>query len=394
MATKVLDIELTQIPAAIDDLHGYERALVLFRYKGRPVAQAQLPVSDGRLNQTELEDAALNGGNWALWEQMTHDYLEWDPSHAPHSTLQPATVAVCTRDRPGDLKRCLEALLRLPDDGQEILVVDNAPATDQTKRLMAAYNGRVRYIREPRPGLNVARNRALREAKHEIIAFNDDDAVPDPNWLRALLKNFTDPAILCVTGLTMPLELETKAQEWFERYSPFGRGFQRRLFYGAPEQALSAGHAGAGANMALRRDLLQKVGPFDEALDAGTPTRSGGDTEIFTRIFLNGYHIVYDPGALTWHRHRRTWPELRRVAYGYGVGAYALWTRTLLRERKLGVLVAAWQHLLYYQLPLLLRALLRRPQHLPLDLILAELLGCLAGPRAYFRSRRQLQRAR
>jgi GT2 family glycosyltransferase len=193
--------------------------------------------------------------------------------------------------------------------------------------------------------------------------------------------------VMCVTGLTMPIELETSAQEWFERYSPFGRGFLRRLFYGTPAMALGAGHVGAGANMAVRKSILEKVGPFDEALDSGTPTRFGGDTEMFARILSKGYHIVYEPAALSWHRHRRTWQELRKTTFGYGVGIYAVWTRRLLIDHQLGVLISALQHARYYQLPSLTHALLRRPNHIPLDLVLSEMAGCLFGTYAYFFSR-------
>ena len=64
----------------------------------------------------------------------------------------------------------------------------------------------------------------------EIVAFCDDDAAPDPEWLRALAANFTAPRTICVTGLTLPLELETPAQEWFEQTNSFSRGYrQRRL---------------------------------------------------------------------------------------------------------------------------------------------------------------------
>ena len=63
----------------------------------------------------------------------------------------------------------------------------------------------------------------------------------------------------------------------------------------------------------------EEVGLFDEALDAGTPTRAGGDNDIFYRLLAAGHRIVYDPAALSWHRHRREWPELRRTVFGYGV---------------------------------------------------------------------------
>jgi GT2 family glycosyltransferase len=383
MATKVLDIDVANIAQPITGLENYQQAHVLFRQHGRPVAQAVLPVIKGSLSLIELYDYLHKPEIQPLWEQRLHEYLDWDPNGNVRLPLTQATVAVCTRNRPQDLKRCLEAFMTLPNHGQEFLIVDNCPSDDSSQKVSADFGERVRYVREDRPGLNVARNRALQEARHEIVVFNDDDAVPDTGWLAALLSNFSEPKVMCVTGLTMPLQLETKAQEWFEKYSPFGRGFHRRFFYGTPTIAFKAGHVGAGANMALRKSVLEKVGPFDESLDAGTPTYSGGDTEMFARILSAGYHIVYEPAALSWHRHRRTWQELRKTAFGYGVGTYAVWTRRLVKDHQLGVLRAACLHGLYYQLPLLARALLRRPDHIPLDIVLAELAGCLFGTYAY-----------
>ena len=144
--------------------------------------------------------------------------------------------------------------------------------------------------------------------------------------------------------------------------------------------------------MALRRAVVALVGGFDEALDAGTLTRSGGDTEMFARILLHGYQIIYDPMALSWHRHHRTWEALQHTAYGYGVGIFAFWTSLLLRERFLGVLTAAWWYGWHYQLPQLGRALLRRPNSLPLALAWAELRGCLVGVPNYLLARRRLTR--
>jgi GT2 family glycosyltransferase len=254
---------------------------------------------------------------------------------------------------------------------------------------VAAYTG-VRYLREDYPGLNRARNQALREAGHAIVLFTDDDAVPDPAWLRAHLRAYGDPRVMCTTGLTMPLELETRAQETFEQYNPFARGFARKVYTRLNLNPLAVGEVGAGVNMAFRREVLAAVGPFDEALDAGTPTHSGGEAEMFSRILASGYRIVYEPGALSWHRHRRTWEELRRAIYGYGVGIYAFWTRKYFYDGELTAPLLALRWFWHDQLPALLRASLRRPDAQPFDLIAAELKGCVAGPFAYFGSRKQL----
>ncbi len=417
MATAILDIDVEYLPTKINNLDWYERVLLLIRFRGRPVGQVWLPVTQGRITRAELCTALAEMADLPLWQSWLHRYLDWNEPATIGPAPKTATIAVCTHDRPDDLRRCLEALMRLPDDGQEILIVDNCPSTDVTCELVQAYPN-VHYVREDRPGLNVARNRALREARHDIVAFNDDGAMPEPGWLRALLRNFNDSRVLCVTGLTMPLELETKAQEWFERYSPFQRGFQR-VVYGVEALGLSsndfqlfnrkapgkqttytltgslhplvAAKVGTGANMALRRSILDVVGPFDEALDAGTPTCSGGDTEMFSRILASGHRVVYEPAAVSWYRHRRTWEALRKAIYGYGVGVYATWTRNLLYDRELTVPLLAWSWFWHDQLPSFIRALLRRPGSVPLDLLLAELCGCLAGPFAYLASQKKLR---
>ena len=144
--------------------------------------------------------------------------------------------------------------------------------------------------------------------------------------------------------------------------------------------------------MAFRKSVLEKVGPFDEALDAGTPTESGCDHEYFARILLSGYHIVYEPEALSWHRHRRTWRETKKAIRGYGIGVYAFWTRILFVERQPGILKFPYLWFIGTQLPNVVRSVLGRPNSQPLHLLLAELQGCIFGPWKYFESKRRLKK--
>ncbi len=392
MPTAVLDYEIKgrrPLPAVAGR---YTQALVVLRWAGRPVGQLVLPLRNGRADQDVVERRLAEAATWDFWASWLHDSLDWDEAE-PVAARPRASVAVCTRERPDNLARCLAALAALPDDGQEVLVVDNRPETRRTEQLVRGFPG-IRYVCQPEGGLNAARNRALRSATGEIVAFTDDDAVVDAGWLRALLRNFSDPRVLCTTGLTMPSELETEAQEIFERYSPFGRGFRRRLFSAAEMNPLAVGQVGAGANMALRRSTLQHVGEFDEALDGGTPTRSGGDHEMFSRILAAGYLITYDPAALSWHRHRRSIEELRDTLEGYGTGVYAMWTRALLANRELGGFRLALSWFRHGQLPELLRSLRPASRRVPLSLLVAEWRGCLGGPAAYLAARRARARRR
>jgi glycosyltransferase involved in cell wall biosynthesis len=385
MATAIRDVELSQSLPQIEDLNGYSRAMLVFRWRGRVVGRVFTPVVNGRLDAVVLGQLAVDGAGVELTRRWLDEHVDYDERAVDGARTLTATVAVCTRERPDDLQHTLEAIVAAAPMA-DLLVIDNAPASDATRRTVERFN-QVRYVHEPRRGLNAARNRALREARGDVVAFTDDDAAPERGWLEALLANFGDPRVLCVTGLTLPRELETEAQEQFERYCPFGRGFRRRVFDGVRHNPLAVGPVGAGANMALRRSVIARVGEFDELLDGGTPTRSGGDHEMFARILAGGFRIVYDPAAVSWHRHRRTEPELLETVRGYGVGVYAMWTGLLWERRELGVLKLAWSWLVHDQLPAVIRSIGAR-RDAAASLPRAELRGCLEGPRAWFASRR------
>lgn len=385
MPTAILQIELDAPPSALLVDRRYDSAMIVVRRRGRVWGRFDVAVADG---VPDIE-ACANGVQAILRQRAATWRLE-DYLGQPPSTLPAAAVAICTRERPDDLTRALGALVNLDPPPAGIIVIDNAPSSDRTAAVVSRFAG-VRYVREDRRGLDAARNRALREATTSIVAFTDDDAVPEPAWLAHLLAPFEDPRVWCTTGLTLPLELETPAQEIFERYSTFVRGFDRQLFDGTRHDPVSVARVGAGANMAVRRSVLTELGGFDEALDAGTATRSGGDHEMFGRILAAGHRIVYEPAAVSWHRHRRTCGELRETLHGYGVGVYAMWTRRLLRDREPGVLRHALGWLRHGQLPGLVRSLTRRPGSMPLHLLTAELRGCLAGPAAYLLARRRLR---
>jgi GT2 family glycosyltransferase len=386
MATAIRDVELSLPLTAIADLGVYSRCLLVFRWRRRVVGRQFVPVLSDHLDTGAIVQAASQCGADALYRWLA-DTIGYDERDVVGARALTATVAICTRERPEDLLRTLGAVAPFLEAGHHILVVDNAPRTSRTREVVERFRG-VRYVCEPTVGLNVARNRAMREASTDLVAFTDDDAVPEAEWLDALIANFGDPRVLCATGLTLPIELETEAQELFEELSPFGRGFRRRIFDGQHDNPVEVGRVGAGANMALRRATVDLVGPFDERLDAGTPTQSGGDHEMFVRILAAGYQIAYDPAAVSWHRHRRTYDELRDTLRGYGVGVYAMFTGLLLERRELGVLRLAWSWFRAAHLPELRRRLLRRPPTGTSPLILAELRGCLHGPAAWFASRR------
>jgi GT2 family glycosyltransferase len=386
MPFAVLDLDLAQLPAELTGLERYPAALALVRLKGVPVGRAWLPLAAGHMDGATLRTqlvAACGPELWASWLRIELGLREVPP--AP-----PATILITTRDRPDDLRRCLTSLLALPDDGQEILVIDNAPGDDATARVVADFP-HVRYLREDRPGVNRARNTGIAASQHDFVAFIDDDAVADPLWLRTILRNFADPQVFCVTGLVMPLELEHEGQEVFERYAVGTRGFRRRSFDCTHVWPLETAPIGASVNMALRRSARWLVGEFDEAHGPGTPTRSGSETEYYIRLLSAGYRILYEPEALVWHRHRITWAQTRQTLANYALGKYAILTRELLANHDLSALWMVWQWFRWVQFPRLYAGLRGRSDR-PLIMTLDELRGWIKGPYAFFVARRQLRK--
>ncbi|MFN5936792.1 MAG: glycosyltransferase family 2 protein [Sphingobacteriales bacterium] len=382
MAAVVLDLQIDPVPEFISGLEAYDKAYVVFRFGNIPVSGLWFDVEAGKLELHKYVSNILKASEGGLTDVLIRREKEGDLNPADYPS---ASIAVCTRNRTDDLKRGLESLLSLSGPRQEILVIDNAPSDSSTQNLIQNYFPAVKYILESTAGLDIARNRAVQEASNDIVVFIDDDAIADRFWLREILKPFIRERVVCVTGMTQPLELLHEGQEAFERYSPFCKGYVRRV-YDTSHNPLTTGGIGAGVNMAIRKNIVHKIGWFDESLDAGTPTQSGGDHEYFTRILRSGYYIAYQPSALNWHRHRRTMDDTRKAIYGYGVGMYAYWTKLLIKDREWWVLKQAFQWFYSHQLRHLLKSLLKRGDHFPLTLVWAEWQGCFKGPSSYFSS--------
>ena len=225
------------------------------------------------------------------------------------------TAAICTRNRPLLLARALESLLAQSMAPAEIMVVDNAPSDEATALLVTERFSGVRYLREPVPGLDFARNRALGAATGEIVAFLDDDAVADRDWCRALKRVFESaPEVAVCTGRVEPLILASPGQLLFELNGGFSRGRRRirlpdhaaKRLHGWPVPLIAwAISVGCGCAYAVRRKVALQLGGFDEALDLGGALPGGGDHDLLWRALQSGWKVEYQPEAVAWHEHRR-----------------------------------------------------------------------------------------
>ena len=398
--TRVLDIELSDPPADVAGLAGYQAIQGLVRLHGTPLGYVVVPVWGDRCSAQAIRETVLEDLSWQILRKLATDGLgraqaqrlrlsdlvAAPPPPAFDGPLPLVTVAVCTRDRPKDLTLCLKAIERLDYPNLDRLVIDNAPSSNATERLVHDSFPGTRYVREPRPGLNWARNRAVLEARGEILAFTDDDVIVDAGWLSALAMVFVEsPEVMAVTGLVVPYELETGAQYLFEAQGGFGRGFSRRWLrlhsrYRHRWGNLGTGQLGTGANMAYRRSVFGQIGLFDPALDVGTATNGGGDLEMFYRVLREGHTLAYEPGAMVRHRHRQEYSQLRRQITNNGMGLASFWVRTARaypEDRRALLRMVLWWTQKWYLRRLVVSFL--RPTGFPRDLILAELKGFFSG---------------
>jgi O-antigen biosynthesis protein len=310
------------------------------------------------------------------------------------------TVVVSTRDRPGSLARCLGALAQVAYAPFEVVVVDNAPSTRETLAVVqeqSEVDARFRYVRERRPGLSRARNRGLREAHGELVAFTDDDVMVDARWLDGVVQGFArSVSVSCVTGLVPSAHLDTAEQRYFDQRVSWAVSCTPRrydLVAGAGESALypyTAGQFGTGANFAFRTAALRDLGGFDEALGASAPAGGGEDLDVFVRTILAGHTIAYEPAAIVWHEHRPELRQLRRQLFNYGVGLAAFATKYLSnRCTARDVLVRLPGGLRHLQG---IAARAGRPAELPRSVLAWEVLGLAWGPIAYGLGRRRDRR--
>lgn len=232
------------------------------------------------------------------------------------------SVLIPTRDRPDDLARCLASFRGQSRAADEIIVIDNS--STGSARAVVETNPGVRYVHEPRKGLDYARNAGVRAATSDLVAFCDDDVALHAAWTERMALAFDAPEIEAVTGLVLPIELRTEAQRLFEFKWPFGRGFAR-IDYG-PEfmtrnsmLGCPASDIGAGASMAFRRSVFARLGMFDLRLGAGASGCSD-DSEMWYRIIAAGGTCRYEPGIVSYHRHRSEMSALRGQIHDYVQG--------------------------------------------------------------------------
>ncbi|TMK39939.1 MAG: glycosyltransferase [Actinobacteria bacterium] len=209
------------------------------------------------------------------------------------------SIAVPTRERPEYLAVALESIApQAASAGADVLVIDDG-ALAENERLAARFGAR--YVAHPEPrGLNAARNTALRHTSGELVAFVDDDVRVLPGWLQALARGAqTDADVL--TGPIIA-RFEDHAFRMCGREGPPITAQD----YGPQDRDVERAW---GANMAVRRSAVARIGEFDESREL-----YGDEQEWQHRLRAAGGRLLYVAAATLEHRRAGDDARLRALA--------------------------------------------------------------------------------
>lgn len=210
------------------------------------------------------------------------------------------SIVICTYNRAPFLLRTLESLTNLDYKNFEVVVV-NGPSTDETEEILDKYKNAVKVRNNPFTNLSISRNIGIRASTGDIIAFIDDDAIPDSKWLNDLLSLYTDETIGGVGGKV---------------YGPGGDHFQftNGIIDVWGEAIALRDKPGdfnnpngeffnimMGTNSSFSRKALMEVGGFDEYYEY-----FHDESDLAVRVIKAGYKVLHHPEAYIHHEFARS----------------------------------------------------------------------------------------
>jgi glycosyltransferase involved in cell wall biosynthesis len=207
------------------------------------------------------------------------------------------SVVICTYNRSKSLAKTLDCLRGQTYRDFEVVVI-NGPSTDDTDAVLERWSDCVRVDTCPVANLSVSRNIGIRAAGGDIVAFIDDDALPDFSWLEQALPSFAADDVAAVGGIVfdhtgMDLQYRYSAADRFaEPEWRFDRSYEDQCFPGSFQFPYLQ-----GTNALFRRSRLLQVGGFDETYDYYLD-----ETDLCCRLVDSGYLLRQLPDAAVHHK--------------------------------------------------------------------------------------------
>jgi cellulose synthase/poly-beta-1,6-N-acetylglucosamine synthase-like glycosyltransferase len=215
-------------------------------------------------------------------------------------SLEPrsASIIIPTFNGSSRIGNCLDSLVKQTVGRNiEILVVDDG-STDNTANVIRGHSS-VRLIVQANAGPASARNRGALEAQGEILLFTDDDCVPMPDWLEAMLSPFTDPEVVGAKGV-----YRTHQRSLVARFVQIEYEDKYRLMAGQRTIDFVDTYSAA-----FRRDRFLEMTGYDTSF----PVACAEDIELSYRMSARGWKMKFAPGAIVYHTHPdKLWLYLKK----------------------------------------------------------------------------------
>lgn len=234
------------------------------------------------------------------------------------------SVIVCTYNRPELLKSCVDSLLAQCFDKEkyEIIIVDNGTSEETGALISSLYAGEavIRYLREKRPGLSIARNSGWRAARGDHVAFLDDDAMASSDWLFCIEEVSRRWDADMIGGPIYPY-YTTEKPAWFKdeyeiRVHQDHSGWMKDGFI-------------SGSNMVFKKKVLDELSGFDENYGMRGPYQAYGDeTELLVRARRRGKRLYYSQKMMVRHHVPAVKMDIlyaMGAAFRNGMTTYELW---------------------------------------------------------------------
>ncbi|MFC1924387.1 glycosyltransferase family 2 protein [Chloroflexota bacterium] len=206
-------------------------------------------------------------------------------------------------ERVTDTKDAVQSVLAQTMQPIEVIVsVDNNEGVYERLRDELPDNVNV-ILNSSIQGLSETRNAGIRASNGDIVAFIDDDAVAEPDWLENLISPFNDPRVMAVGGESIPVWPGGKTPSWFPAEFDWTIGCTAHMKLMLLENGSVRNVT--GSNMAFRSEVYQKIGFWETSLGAiNGKSRGGEEANICLRIKagIEGSLIIYEPKAVVHHR--------------------------------------------------------------------------------------------
>jgi glycosyltransferase involved in cell wall biosynthesis/GT2 family glycosyltransferase len=214
-------------------------------------------------------------------------------------SLPSFSIVINTLNRGPVLQKTLDSFRWLKYAGEFEVVVVNGPSTDNSEQVIESWLPHIRAGKCDVANLSVSRNVGICMAKGDIIAFIDDDAIPEPEWLAQLAEAYSDPMVGAVGGLVF----NHTGYDFQYKYCLVDRFGNADLSLPGPMPHLSFPKSGRfphllGCNSSFRRSALLEIGGFDEEYEYFLD-----ETDVCLRIVDAGYIIAQLPKAYVHHKY-------------------------------------------------------------------------------------------